>query len=217
MKKIIMFIVSLFLLTSCNIKQVSINAISYVIIEQSTNKIIEGNNYDVQRSVASISKIMTAILVIENIELDKIVKVPKQINDVDGSSIYLKENEEITIEKLLYGLLLRSGNDAAITLALSVSNTISGFVRLMNEKANILNMNNTIFNNPSGLDELDGGNISTSYDMAILYSYCLDNPTFSKIVSSKSYGTYINKNKLLNNYQYCTGGKTGVAPVFCEI
>ena len=219
MKKLMLLFIFLLSLTSCNKEsQVSnVSATSYIVIEQSTNKILEGNNYDAQRSVASISKIMTAIVIIENISLDKIVVVPEEINKVYGSFVYLKVNEEVSIEKLLYALLLRSGNDAAVTLALSICKTIDEFVVLMNKKAEYLNLKDTYFNNPHGLDEEDGGNISTAYDMAILYSYCMDNETFAKIVSTKTYKTYNNKNRLLKNYDYCTGGKTGVAPFLCEI
>ena len=213
-KQFLFFILLLLNLTSCgrNIKVLetsNVIASSYIVIEQSTNKILEGNDYHFSRSVASISKIMTAIVAIENIDINTIVKVPNNINKVYGSSVYLKENEEISIEKLLYGLMLRSGNDAAITLALSVSNSVEEFVLLMNKKADELNLKNTYFSNPHGLDEQDNGNISTAHDMAMLYSYCLKNKTFAKITSSKSYGTYINKNKLVRTYPYCTGGKTG--------
>lgn len=214
MKKIFLFFILLLInLTSCdNIKVLetsNVIASSYIVIEQSTNKILEGHDYHFSRSVASISKIMTAIVIIENIDINTIVKVPNNINKVYGSSVYLKENEEISIEKLLYGLMLRSGNDAAITLALSISNSVEEFVLLMNKKADELNLKNTYFSNPHGLDEEDNGNISTAHDMAMLYSYCLKNKTFAKITSSKSYGTYINKNKLIRTYPYCTGGKTG--------
>ena len=214
MKKLLLFFILLLLsLTSCNnvktLETSSVLASSYIVIEQSTNKILEGYNYNESRSVASISKIMTAIVVIENIDINTIVKVPNNINKVYGSSIYLKENEEISIEKLLYGLMLRSGNDAAITLAMSISNSVEEFVLLMNKKAEKLNLKNTYFSNPHGLDEQDNGNVSSAYDMALLYSYCMKNKTFAKITSSKSYGTYVNKNKLIRTYPYCTGGKTG--------
>lgn len=212
-KPLLFFILLLLSLTSCgNIKVLetsNVIASSYIVIEQSTNKILEGNNYHFSRSVASISKIMTAIVAIENIDINTIVKVPNNINKVYGSSVYLKENEEISVEKLLYGLMLRSGNDAAITLAMSISNSVEEFVLLMNKKADELNLKNTYFSNPHGLDEEDNGNISTAHDMAILYSYCMKNKTFAKITSSQSYGTYINKNKLIRTYPYCTGGKTG--------
>lgn len=206
-----MFLLCLFSLTSCNVKtnEVSVSATSYIVIEQSTNKILQGNNYDVSRSVASISKIMTAIVVIENTDVNKVVKVPSEINKVYGSSVYLKVDQEITILDLLYGLMLRSGNDAAITLAISVSKSVDSFVNLMNKKADELGLNGTYFNNPHGLDEQDDGNISTAYDMAVLYSYCLKNELFAKITQTTQYKTYINKNRLVRTYSYCTGGKTG--------
>lgn len=215
MKKIFLLFSLLFSLTSCQFEKeqkettTSVVASSYIVIEQSTNKILEGFNYHETRSVASISKIMTAIVVIENSDIYETVKVPEDIKKVDGSSMYLKVNQEITIIDLLYGLLLRSGNDAAVTLALSVSKTMNEFVDLMNQKAYELNMNHSVFNNPHGLDGDDGGNLSTAYDMAILYSYCLQNPVFSTITSAKTHANYVNKNKLLRNYDYCTGGKTG--------
>ncbi len=213
MKKLFILFIFL-LLSSCSLKTnaitpVSIQATSYIVIEQSNNKMLEGSNYYEQRSVASISKIMTAIICIENSNVNEKVKVPQEINTVDGSSIYLKVDQEITILDLLYGLLLRSGNDAAISLALAICPTINDFVSLMNQKAELLNMTRTIFSNPHGLDVNDNGNISCAYDMAILYSYCLENPLFAKIVSTKMYHNYQNKNKLLRNYNYCTGGKTG--------
>lgn len=216
MKKVIFLFLSFIFLILCSCKnqtnqEVSaIQANSYIVIEKTTNKVLQGYNYNQCRSVASISKIMTAIIVIENVDyLEKVVKVPDVINKVEGSSIYLKVNQEITIKELLYGLLLRSGNDAAITLALVTSNSLEDFVYLMNQKASILKMNNSIFNNPTGLDTNDSGNLSTAYDMAILYSYCLENKIFADIVATKEYLNYQNKNKLLRNYQYCTGGKTG--------
>lgn len=211
MRKILLFLFCLFCFSSCNktIETVNVVSSSYIVIEQSTNKILQGANYDNQRSVASISKIMTAIIVLENIDINKEVVVPEEIKYVDGSSIYLKVNEKVTIEKLLYGLLLRSGNDAAVALALSVCNNLEDFVGLMNQKVDELNLKNTYFSNPHGLDSNDNGNISSAYDMAIIYSYCLKNETFKTIVNTKEYKTYVNKNKLLQNYQYCTGGKTG--------
>lgn len=186
-----------------------VNATSYIVIEQSTNKILEGYNYDQCRSVASISKIMTAIIAIENNDINKIVTVSEEINRVYGSSVYLKVGEKTTILNLLYGLLLRSGNDAAITLAIETSKSEQEFVELMNQKVKQLNLKNTYFSNPHGLDEQDNGNISTAYDMAIIYSYCMENPLFAKIVGSTSYGSYSNKNRLIKSYKYCTGGKTG--------
>lgn len=212
MKKIFSIFL-LLILCGCNTNKTletsNVYATSFIVIEQSSNKILEGYNYNTQRSVASISKIMSAIIVIENMDVNEYLTVPEDIKKVDGSSIYLKVNEKVKVIDLLYGLLLRSGNDAAITLAKGMNNDIQSFVDLMNEKASFLSMNNTYFSNPHGLDVNDNGNISTAYDMAILYSYCLKNPLFSKIVATKEYQKYTNKNKLLHNYEYCTGGKTG--------
>ena len=212
MKKIFSLFLLLFL-CGCNahktLKTSNVYATSFIVIEQSSNKILEGYNYNTQRSVASISKIMSAIIVIENMDVNEYLTVPEDIKKVDGSSIYLKVNEKVKVIDLLYGLLLRSGNDAAITLAKGMNNDIQSFVDLMNEKASFLSMNNTYFSNPHGLDVNDNGNISTAYDMAILYSYCLKNPLFAKIVAAKEYQKFTNKNKLLHNYEYCTGGKTG--------
>lgn len=212
MKKIILFVICVFLLCGCENKKIetsNILATSYVVIEQSTNKVLEGYNYNESRSVASISKIMTAIIAIENSDVNKTIKVPKEINNVTGSSVYLCVDQEITILDLLYALLLRSGNDAAISLAISTCNSVDAFVDKMNEKAKEIKLNNTFFSNPHGLDENDSGNISSALDMALLYSYCMENPLFKQIVSTKTYKTYTNKNKLLKTYMYCTGGKTG--------
>ena len=184
MKKILLVIICLFSLCGCDrrFREVSTgNATSYILIEQSTNKILEGNNYYQSRSVASISKIMTAIVVLENTNIQKEVVVTNDIKNVDGSSIYLKEGQKIKVIDLLYGLLLRSGNDAAVMLAIATCGSIVNFVEKMNDKANELNMKYSYFSNPHGLDEQDNGNLSCAYDMAILYSYCMENEIFKKI------------------------------------
>ena len=217
MKKFL-FLIYFFLFSSCNyeVKQTSIVASSYIVIEQSTNKILQGANYDIQRSVASISKIMSAIIAIENNDLEEIVTVPSEINEVYGSSMYLKVNQEISIKDLLYGLLLRSGNDAAITLAIATSGSVASFVDLMNEKAEKLNLKNTLFSNPHGLDKDGIGNISTSYDMAIIYSYCMDNEVFKEITSSKTYSNYVNKNKLVEIINIVLVEKQELPPFFAR-
>ena len=149
MKKVLLWVILLLSLVNCNYKNdietTAIQASSYIVIEQSTNKILQGSNYDTQRSVASISKIMTAIIVVENVDIYQYTIVPNEIIKVEGSSMYLKVNDKIKIKDLLYGLLLRSGNDAAITLALTICDTIDEFVCLMNKKAEKLNMKNSFF------------------------------------------------------------------------
>lgn len=159
---------------------------------------------------------MTAILAIESERLNDIVKIKDDILESFGSNIYLSINEEISLEDLVYGLMLRSGNDAAIAISSYVSLTTDDFVLLMNKKAKELNMTNTSFCNPHGLDE-KCENISTARDMALLTQYANKNKTYKEIVGTKRYisktnlKTYdwYNKNKLLSSYEYTTGGKTG--------
>lgn len=158
---------------------------------------------------------MTCVIVLENTNIDNIVTVDDSIFKAYGSGIYIQVGEEISVKDLLYGLMLRSGNDAAIMLATYISNSEEEFVKLMNNKAKEIGMKNTIFANSSGLDE-KGGNYSTAYDMALLTKYAMNNEMYRKIVSTKeykvktNYKSYVwnNKNKLLR-YDYITGGKTG--------
>ena len=162
-------------------------------------------------------KIMTAIIAIESGKLDDEVTIGNEILDAYGSGIYIKENEHIKLRDLVYGLMLRSGNDAALAIANYVGGDISNFVVMMNDKARELGMKDSTFNNPSGLDEEDSGNISTAFDMSLLISYAIHNDIFKNIVSTKKYVvhtdmnhySWTNKNKLLFSYKYCTGGKTG--------
>ena len=168
--------------------------------------------------IASISKIMTCIVALEQGNFDKTVKIDDSILKAYGSGIYIEAGEELTLDDLLYGLMLRSGNDAALAIAKAVAGDVKSFVFLMNEQAKKIGMENTSFVNPSGLEENDGtANKSTTYDMALLMRYAMQNNYFRKIVATKdivvksSYKTYSwhNKNKLLSMYEYCTGGKTG--------
>ena len=159
---------------------------------------------------------MTCILAIENANLDEMVKVDSSILKSYGSGIYISVGEEIKLIDLLYGLMLRSGNDAAIMISTYISGSEEEFVKLMNQKAKEIGMKNTIFYNSSGLDNTTRGNLSTSYDMALLTKYAMQNDTYKEIVKTKKHTvktnlkTYIwhNKNKLLS-YDYVTGGKTG--------
>lgn len=202
------------------IKAYETSASSAILMEQNTNKIIYAKNIHNKRSIASISKIMTAILAIESDKLYENVTVTNIVNKAYGSGIYIKPGEELKLIDLVYGLLLRSGNDAALQISEAVSKTEEEFVKLMNEKAKEIGMKNTIFNNPSGLEE-KGGNISTAYDMALLTSYAMKNETYRMITGTRKYqlktnmNTYfwINKNKLLTQYKYTTGGKTGFTEI----
>ena len=185
-------------------------------MDMDTGRVIESKNKDTPMLIASITKIMTCILAIENGNLDEIVIVDDSVLKSYGSGIYISVGEEIKLIDLLYGLMLRSGNDAAIMISTHISASEEEFVKLMNKKAKEIGMKNTIFYNSSGLDNTTRGNLSTSYDMALLTKYAMQNDIYKEIVKTKKHTvktnlkTYIwhNKNKLLS-YDYITGGKTG--------
>ena len=217
LKKILTIFILFLCILAFNSECVKANnyfARSYIIMDYNTGEVLEGKDIHLVRSVASISKIMTAIVAIENSSLDSYVEVKDDILKAYGSSIYLKIGEVVLMKDLLYGLMLRSGNDAAVTIARGVSGNINSFVELMNKKAAEIGMKDSIFNNPSGLDVDDEGNLSSSYDMALLMKYALNNDIFREITRTKEYksnshGIWLNKNKLLRQYEYTNGGKTG--------
>lgn len=191
-----------------------VSATNAVLLEAHSNRVLYDKAKDEQVPIASITKVMTAIVAIEYGSLDDVVAVSERAIQTEGSSIYLKTGEKMTLEDLLYGLMLRSGNDAANAIAEHIGGSIEGFVHLMNAKAAYIGMTQTNFANPHGLD--DDNHYSTAYDIAILMSYAMKNETFQTISSTKSYlssnRTYAwhNKNKLLTSlYEYCNGGKTG--------
>lgn len=222
-RKLIIFsiIISLFLM---NIPKkvdasISVSARNAVLIEQESGRILFEKAANEKQRIASITKIMTAILAIESDKLQKTVTVSEKAIRTEGSSLYLKGNEKVKLEDLIYGLMLRSGNDAAVAIAEFVGGSLEGFVFLMNQKASEIGMKNTHFANPHGLDDSDQ-HYSTAYDMAILTRYAMKNDTFKKISGTEVYRTphptenwdriWYNKNKLLTGlYKYSTGGKTG--------
>lgn len=206
----------MFLLIPFLVRAYSTSATSAILMDLDSGRIIYANNKDLVRSVASISKIMTAVVAIESDKLDEIVTVGSEIKSAYGSGIYIKEGEELTLRDLLYGLMLRSGNDAALSIATYVGGDVQAFVSMMNAKAKSIGMKNSTFNNPSGLDQ-EKGNYSSAYDMALLMKYAYQLKEFREIVSTKKYelktnmNYYLwnNKNKLLYMYKYANGGKTG--------
>ena len=214
MKKLVLiFIIFLF-----PIRVYSLSASSVTVMDMDTKRVLYGYNQNEVRLIASISKIMTSLVTLNNSNIKDIVKIDESVLKSYGSGIYVEVGEEMSLENLLYGLMLRSGNDAAIQIANYVGGSMEGFVELMNETAKSIGMKKTTFINSSGLENDKGvGNMSTSYDMAILMSEAMKNNKFKEIVSTKNkvvktnYKTYLwyNKNKLLKNYEYCTGGKTG--------
>lgn len=212
--KIFLIILSVFFLNhGKEIPASTFLATSYIVLERHQNEVLEGSNIHEVRSVASISKILTAIIALESEKIFDVVTATEEAIKQEGSSIYLKAGDRLTLLDLIYGLLLRSGNDAAYLIADYLGPGLGGFVRKMNEKAHSIGMKNSTFNNPSGLDIDDAGNLSTAYDMALLFSYSMQNELFKRIVKTTSYsskyGTFLNKNRLLKSYPYCDGGKTG--------
>lgn len=196
----------------------AVSAESYVVMDYDTGRVLMSRNEDKEKLIASTTKIMTAIIALEKGDLNSTRKVGEEVLKAYGSAIYLELDEEMSLKDLLYGLLLRSGNDAAIEIAYHISGNLESFVTLMNQKAYELGMSHTTFLNPHGLEESDGsGNMSTAYDMALLMQYALKNDTFREMIGTESYTAkssgknYVwqNKNKLLKTYEYQIGGKTG--------
>ena len=179
MKKIIVIILLLFI-SIPNIKASTDTASSYVLMDLDSGRVLSEKNMHSQKLIASITKIMTCIIAIENEDINSLVTVDESINKSYGSGIYISVGEQIKLIDLLYGLMLRSGNDAAIMISTYVSKTEENFVKLMNKKANEIGMKNTIFYNSSGLDNNTRGNLSTAYDMALITRYAMQNETYRK-------------------------------------
>lgn len=196
---------------------VSADGFSEIVMETNSRRILLQNNIHDKKYPASTTKILTAICVIENCDINEIIKVKKDTIGIEGSSIYLEEGEELSIKDLLYGLMLRSGNDCAVTLAIHCSGSIDKFAKLMNKVAINLGAINSNFTNPHGLH--DDNHYTTAYDLALISSYAIKNPIFKEIVSTKkttipfttrNYNrVLLNKNKMLNQYEGATGIKTG--------
>ena len=192
---------------------------SSIVMDLDSGRVLYENNADEERLIASITKIMTCIIALEEGELDKEIKAGDEILKMYGTSIYLELNEKMKLIDLLYGLMLRSGNDASVVIAKVVAGTEEKFVEMMNEKAKEIGMTNTTFSNPHGLDE-ETKNYSTARDMAILSRYAYKNKTYRKIIGTEEYRVktdnksylWYNRMKLLGDYKYCTGGKNGYTP-----
>jgi D-alanyl-D-alanine carboxypeptidase len=220
LKLLILFILSLALLfQKCNDASAEtipdVNAQSYVVVDADTGRILSSRNADVKLPMASTTKIMTSILAIESIDnLNKLVQIPEYCTGVEGSSIYLKPNQQVSVLDLLYGTMLRSGNDAANALAdAAEKNTSKNFIEMMNDKAHELGAYNTHFVNPNGLH--DDSHYTTSYDLALISMYAMKNDVFRKIASARNYKAdsmnmiFSNKNKVVFEYEYGSGIKIG--------
>ena len=187
----------------------SINSRSAIVIDRNSKTILFRKDENSKRAMASTTKIMTALIVIENTNLDTTIEISKKAAGIGGSRLKISAGDNISIRDLLYGLMLRSGNDAAIALAEYVGGNIENFVDMMNKKAYELNLQNTHFVTPHGLDEKE--HYTTAYELAILTDYALKNETFSKIVQTKTANITINgQNKTISNTNELLGNLNGV-------
>lgn len=199
----------------------TLSAHSAVLMDADTTDLLYACNEKERRPMASTTKIMTALVVIETLPLDRIVTVSPDAVGVEGSSVYLRAGEKVSVENLLYAVLLQSANDAAAALAIETAGSIAQFAVMMNDRAAELGLQDTAFTNPHGLDE--EGHYTTAYDLALLTSSALRNETFAAMVSThrriislhdgESSCVLINHNRLLRQYEGCIGVKTGYTKV----
>lgn len=194
------------------------SAKSMCVIEKDSGRVLQSKNMSEKRKMASTTKIVTAITAIENCQnLYKEVEIDSKAVGVEGSSIYIKHGEKLKLIDLLYGLMLRSGNDSAMAIACHVAGSEQKFAQLMNATAKKAGAENSNFINPHGLDHAD--HYTTAHDLAKITAYALNNQTFKTIVSSKNHSVdesncspkryWVNKNRLLSNLSGCIGVKTG--------
>ena len=224
----LVFVVAiLFLCSTLNLNQISVSALdinlstsakSMCVLEKNSGRVVASKNMEECLPMASTTKIVTALTVIQNCNnLDELIKVDNSAIGVEGSSIYLRTDEQISIRDLLYGLMLRSGNDSAVALACHTGGSVEEFAKMMNDTAKKAGANNSNFVTPHGLDHKN--HYTTAYDLAKITAYALNNPIFKEIVSCKQHTVeatnksdkrYMsNKNKLLNTLNGCIGVKTG--------
>ncbi len=189
----------------------AISARSAILLDGRTGRVLYQRDADKRSLIASTTKIMTALVVCQHCNVLDRMRIPKEAVGIEGSSMYLREGEVLTVQELLYGLMLSSGNDAAVALAIYCGGTVEGFAELMNDKARSLGLDGTHFVNPNGLDA--PGHYSTARDLATLSAYAMQNPIFARTVSTKSVKVgqrYLtNHNKLLWRVDGANGVKTG--------
>ena len=209
------FLLSMMALLAYADTGVSAGAKSYALYNPDTKSFLYQKNADKRLPMASTTKIITALIAIESLDLDESVTVPKEAVGVEGSSLYLKENDELTVKDLIYSLMLQSANDAATVLALRISGSIEAFADTMNERAASIGAKDTQFKNPHGLD--DDEHYTTAHDLSLITAEALKNETFRTVSSTYKYSfkigdntrTVVNHNKLLKSYDGCIGVKTG--------
>ena len=189
----------------------AVSAQKAILLDANTGRVLYEKDADSRSLIASTTKIMTALVVCEHCNVLDRMKIPKEAVGIEGSSMYLQEGEVLSVQELLYGLMLRSGNDAAVALAIYCGGTVEGFAAMMNDKARQLGLDETRFENPHGLDSPN--HYSTARDLAVLTAYAMNNPVFYQTVSSKSVRvgnrSMQNHNKLLWRVEGADGVKTG--------
>lgn len=211
------FSVLIFLSASIpSVGALSPSAESAVLIDAQSGEVLYGKNEDTPRPMASTTKIMTALVALENADVNDVIEIADEAIGVEGSSIYLQKGERMTLLELLYAMLLQSANDAAVAIAVGVGGSVPRFAEMMNEKARSLGLTVTHFENPNGLDA--EGHVTTAKELARITAEALKNPVFAEIVSTYkkkisgpdgSVRVVVNHNKLLNMYNGCIGVKTG--------
>ena len=199
--------------TASNVSELpKTNSRRYIVYDRISKSMIIGKNEDVKSAMASTTKIMTTIVILEKADLNEKVTVSAKAGGTGGSRLGLKRGDKASVRDLLYGLMLRSGNDAAVALAEHVGGSVKGFAELMNEKASELGLTNTHFVTPHGLD--DANHYTTALELAKLTDYAMDNETFAKIVGTKSTTIYINnQSRQINNTNELLGVLNGVVGV----
>ena len=198
-----------------NKNYVDIQVPAAVVIDFDTGRVLYDKNGDEKRKMASLTKIMTSILLVENCDMEEQIEVPKKAAQIGGSTVGLKAGDIVTAKSLLYGMLLPSGNDCAYTVAIHLGGTIENFAKMMNDKAKVLGLTSTNFVNPHGLD--NENHYTTAKEMAYLTRYALKNPYIDEAVKTKSitinFGSFTktlnNTNSLLRTYEKADGVKTG--------
>lgn len=197
-----------------NNTQSEISGQSAIVMDVEAGRVIYEKDIHERLPMASTTKIMTALLAIENIPLDKKIRINPSAVNIEGSSIYLKTNERVGAKDLIYGLMLRSGNDSAAAIAYEVSGSVEDFAELMNKRAKEIGAKNTNFTNPHGLH--DENHYTTAYDLALITREALKNSVFKEVVKTKfwvadrkGYSHFTNKNEILDTYEGGDGVKTG--------
>lgn len=199
--------------TASNVSELpKTNSRRYIVYDRISKSMIIGKNEEVKSAMASTTKIMTTIVILEKADLNEKVTVSAKAGGTGGSRLGLKRGDKASVRDLLYGLMLRSGNDAAVALAEHVGGSVKEFAELMNEKAAELGLTNTHFVTPHGLD--DANHYTTALELAKLTDYAMDNETFAKIVGTKSTTIYINNQpRQINNTNELLGVLNGVVGV----